>query len=133
MTSKKYLKNAPQFEHLSFPSLKGPDLKNCSLNRLFGSGLERVTLEPVKKAPTRREVQTWLRARDILKESQKKASSDPAIGQSVMDEGDLDDKAEKQLPMDKSMLRVRVRRNSEDSLGSELSCSPPSSPDIAGK
>ena len=35
--------------------------------------------------------------------------------------------------LDQSQVVVRVRRDSEDSLGSEISCSPPSSPRTASE
>ena len=43
----------------------GPDIKA----ELLRGANSMITLETVKGAPTRREVETWLRARDIMNES----------------------------------------------------------------
>ena len=92
----------------------------------------RIVLQSVRKPPTHSEVREWLKAKGFistkLKEKESKQCLDVArktgavVSESDSDVSDFD---EESAP-NKSQIVVRVRRDSEDSLGSEISCSPPS-------
>ena len=74
-----------------------------------GAGGRRCRVQTVSRPPSRQEVERWGRVRLLLKQ----------------------EKQEKEVPLleQTQRVRIRVRRDSEDSVGSELTCSLPSSPD----
>ncbi|CAB4055012.1 REV3L [Lepeophtheirus salmonis] len=99
--------NAPEFIS-SFES-------NESLNGLRKSKFR--VLQPPDKAPTNKDITNWIKAKKILFETKNKETTAKE---------DCSDN-EEDMPTQLNTTRVlRVRQNSEDSLGSELSCSPPS-------
>nr|XP_040574736.1 uncharacterized protein LOC121123671 [Lepeophtheirus salmonis] len=73
-------------------------------------------LQPPDKAPTNKDITNWIKAKRILFETKNKETTAKE---------DCSDN-EEDMPTQLNTTRVlRVRQNSEDSLGSELSCSPP--------
>ncbi|QQP55755.1 DNA polymerase [Caligus rogercresseyi] len=93
------------------------DAKAC----LLLSQRHRV-LQPLKKGPTNKEILNWIKARKLL--SEEETSSSKEI-KHLSDEEECNEDH-----LNKTVV-LRVRQNSEDSLGSELSCSPPSPGDDA--
>ena len=75
-------------------------------------------IQTVGRPPTRKEVERWVRARMLIKGEKEKHYE---AGREHLDE------EEEELPFTQH-VKVRVRRDSEDSFGSELTCSLPSSP-----
>ena len=81
---------------------------------IFASSQKKVVLEPVQRAPSRRDVEKWQEEqRQVCEGVETKENDDECHGEELVE---------------KSQLVIRVRQNSEDSMGSEISCSPPSSP-----
>lgn len=107
--------------------LSSADLtSNKDLAQLFSSDRKLITLEPVGKAPTYKEVNLWLKARELMQDDSKEVLKDEE--EKPVPDFDVD----APIPCQSQMV-IRIRRNSDDSLGSEVSCSPPSSPEPEAK
>ena len=74
----------------------------------------------MRRPPTRANVEQWIKARRILAEEKN---------QKEQKEEEKTFELRKALGQTRQHFKVRVRRKSDDSFGSELTCSPPSSPD----
>ena len=88
---------------------------------LKGSSDDKVFLRSVAPAPSSKDVQEWLSAREILRKQANSSSEVDDDGVESM--ADFDDE---RGHLNQSQVVVRVRRDSGDSVGSEISCSPPS-------
>ena len=84
---------------------------------------KRSVFQCVKNAPTRKDIETWIREKEPNEE--KVIKHEPAKDPSALD---FDEEEASSMNV---TVKIRVRQDSDDSLGSELSCSPPSSPDGA--
>jgi len=86
--------------------------------RSHGQGGSLARIQTVGRPPSRKEVEQWLRARKLLKGEKEKPL------------GEKDQSGEEEIvePQTQLHVKVRVRRDSEDSFGSDITCSLPSSP-----
>ncbi|TRY62525.1 hypothetical protein TCAL_16616 [Tigriopus californicus] len=116
-----------KLERLKELGLSASDLKSQgTLAQLFSSDRKLFTLEPIAKAPTCKEVNLWLKTRGLMQENPKELPKEE-------DENRVKDfDVDAPLPRQSQMV-MRIRRDSDDSLGSEVSCSPPSSPEVENK
>eukprot|EP00092_Neocalanus_flemingeri_P038504 GFUD01041919.1.p1 GENE.GFUD01041919.1~~GFUD01041919.1.p1 ORF type:complete len:439 (-),score=135.50 GFUD01041919.1:208-1524(-) len=76
----------------------------------------RVRVQSVGRPPGRREVEKWIKARRLIREQQGT-------------EEQIEEKSEELGLNQTQHFKLRIRRDSDDSMGSELTCSLPSSPD----
>jgi hypothetical protein len=130
----------PEFKSSLGTSLRGLEqrkrdcLKDLGLgstkaaNSLFCCHRRKLVLEPVQKAPSRQDVTNWLKAKEENNpEPLNKTRVLADVAAASDDDHDVAD-FDVEEAVNQSQWVVRVRRDSGDSLGSELSQTPPSSP-----
>jgi hypothetical protein len=86
---------------------------------------KKIKIRTIKTAPTRRKIEEWI-----------KVKGNRSIDEFSIEKQDIHEKTiyrdfdeEEEGIHNKSQIVLRVRRDSGDSVGSEISCSPPSSPE----